>query len=557
MLPLIPPILALLLPPAFAFVLELSDSSAALVYSPSVVTPLAERAGETWVDWYTSMDGSPPPGPSDFVWPRYGSTHTTSRAGASVFIFFAGTRIEWWGRVGAGTVLSTNGEQVSPRPTRESISLAAADFELSVHNASLTLVNGNVTLTSVRITVPSTEKSWTSENALTEASGAVNPFFNAPLWETALSLAGNDWPSLRGHEVKGEAQWLNFSIPANTSLMVLNCASDPRVTTFDHFISPGGRLPRVNLQRSFAAPINATALFLDPAVKYEYALLPVSESLIKFKSVSFLTGDTPGLPVTATSGVPDAASAATNTDAGPEAAGAGVTEHSSPEAPPVAKTGNVGAIVGGVVGGLLALALLACGLWFFRQRLIQRRSHIGKRLDLNDSNISVTPYEMEDKLPALSLHPTLDHYPTPDVSPFPTLSTHESAGWHPSQFAPPLPIPAQAVAETVHIRTPPPARPAINTSLVTRPLSPTLASKRARLAPLSAGPLSAGHDPFSATFDTPDGSVIPSSASSLDSTDGREITVHATDAGPVLIDVLPPMYNPAWTGPGASERPNG
>lgn len=78
-------------------------------------------------------------------------------------------------------------------------------------------------------------------------------------------------------------------MPANVTLLTVNGASSPRDTTFDHHLSPGGWLPRVNVWRSWANPIVQTYVFLDPTVRYEYALLPVLADPLKVHNVSFLT----------------------------------------------------------------------------------------------------------------------------------------------------------------------------------------------------------------------------------------------------------------------------
>lgn len=189
-----PPIaLLLLLPTALAYVLELADSSPALLYSPSVVTPDVARANETWVDWFSSWDSRPPPPPSDFVWGEGEGTHTTSLAGASVSISFVGTRIEWWGRVDAGTVLSAGGNEITPEGSTQTYLLAASDQPLGAHNASLTLVSGGLTLTRVLLTLATQQSAWMTELAMLRPAAnefRANEFFTAPKWKAYTALAG-------------------------------------------------------------------------------------------------------------------------------------------------------------------------------------------------------------------------------------------------------------------------------------------------------------------------------------------------------------------------------
>ncbi|BEJ11071.1 hypothetical protein CspHIS471_0104930 [Cutaneotrichosporon sp. HIS471] len=522
----VPPLLLFaLLPTALANNLWLVDGSPALLYSPSTVSPNANLANETWVDWYAAPLVSPPPaGPSDFIWGSGESTHTTSLEGASVNLTFTGTRVEWWGRVGAGTVLSTGNAEVSPivgDGTGHAI-LAASDFGLGVHGVSLTLVRGKVTLTGVRLTIPTPEEEWTTQPAL--INNQTNPFFTAPDYTISTILAGHPWNNIRAVGMNTEPQWLNFSIPANTSAMAVTVATDPREMAFDHYLIPGGWLPRVSIRRSWSVPLTATVLFLDPAVKYKYGLFPVNPNPLKFGGVDFLSGGEPGLPVAGTSGEVGTEGARVAAQAAGAGAGSDVTGESGPggkdtpgataaSSPDLSakKRSNVGAIVGGVIGGVVVLALLGLG-WYLR-RWKRQGAQPGEKIDLAhsdeivDNDNPVTPYWIEDKP---QMHPRPHSHPLV------------------AQIRPPRPTPT------------------IDTNvMVPRTLSPGLEQKRELLgAPLSADPNGPG--PSAVMTTSPLSSTLSSTLSSPDTAD---LLVHASDAGPVRVNVLPPMYDPTWSRP--------
>lgn len=639
---LIFPAFALALTP-ISYKLTLSDADTALTYSPGTTSPLLSDASTTWVDHRGRRTSNvKPPSPGDFVWGPDESEHATSLAGANVSVSFAGTGVAWYGHVSEGTTLSvrlsgvnTEGEgvEVKPRPTDATWPeppaqlLASAQASFGALTASLALVSGSVNISSVVLTLdvaaPSAQSlAWVNQSTVVD--GALNPFFTAPEWDPKPRLASistsqaypchitlaltPDYTNIQGLS-NGPPQWLNMTVPANTTLLVVNGASDPRKTTFDHFLSPGGKLPPVDVHRSWANPVVQTIVSLDPTVQYEYSILPTLAEPLKIGGISFLTVCGADCPIVPSEGVSIVgAGGVVDSDSG--STGSGPTTGSDTpgtlNAPLGKNKTNAGAIAGGVVGGVVALALLALLAILIRRRRARSKAidtYNDDKIDLVDMPASfesgrmsggrahehrVTPYEHQagagwsqpdsqhsaqsTRVPSPTYPPSSAVY-TPRDNDYTTSPPAQSLGI--DTRAPTLaPVNANALAtqsplEAEYKRSLAPRQLSIPGEHPGHPehpdpnrLAPSggLEHKRTllALAPLSPGVRDEPHS-FAGRLNTaaPASPVSPlAGASSSSSTSPRspasphEITVHADDAGPVHVNVLPPMYNPDWNGRG-------
>ncbi|WOO77091.1 uncharacterized protein LOC62_01G000683 [Vanrija pseudolonga] len=200
-------------------------------------------------------------------------------------------------------------------------------------------IDGNWTVDNVLITYAVQTQAPTFADMTTHVeptvlNGTVNPFYTAQgAWNVSTQPGADGQPY--SHIVGGNVSVLTFPVPANTSFLVVNGTTGPKMGSYIVALTPAPPLSETS------SVFNARSAWEDPVVLYATPLDPAVQYTAQLSSGSTgLPGDNAGHgyhAVTFYSGLSDI----------------------KPPAEPSKKASHTGAIVGGVIGGVALLVIIA------------------------------------------------------------------------------------------------------------------------------------------------------------------------------------------------------